>query len=99
MKHVSPWECPGTAHTSSRTFPIAQQRAYTTGGCPTAQRGCPVALGVPYTPGDGPTVPTVYPDFRNSIPIGTLCTQQTHMLQEGFSQQARKNKQTANSEQ
>ena len=36
-----------------------------------------MALGVPYAPGDCPTVPSI-PSFRQSIPIGTLCTQQTY---------------------
>ena len=62
MRHVSSWGHPGTAHASSGTFPIGQHAAYTTGGCPTAQRGCPMPQGLPYSPYS-------IPSFWQSIPM------------------------------
>ena len=44
-------------------FLLPSKTAYTTGGPPTAQRGCPMA------PGDCPTVPTAYPASGRAYPL------------------------------
>ena len=57
MRHVSPWGCPGTAHTSSGTFPYCpaysihnRRLPYSPEGLPYSPRAAIHPRGLPYSP-------------------------------------------------